>query len=285
MLLINKWILIEFNNTIKLYRQSLDTYRFDIATNILYDFIWNVFCDWYLEFAKIVIKIGSTEEIHSTKNILVHVLELILKLAHPIIPFITEIIWQRIKLIKNLKDKTIMLQDFPKYDNQLCNNETLINMNFIKDIVIFIRTIRTNMNISATKLIPLFLYNVTTEQELIIKENTSLLKKISFLDSITILFKKYDEDLCIKEIIAGVEVFVPIVKLVNKEVELQRLIKEEKKIKSNIFNVHQKILNKNFLEKAPKNIVSKEKDKLSQLNKIYKKLLEQIKIFKNLSHK
>ncbi|QCI21085.1 valine--tRNA ligase [Buchnera aphidicola (Hyperomyzus lactucae)] len=285
MLLINKWILIELNNTIKLYCHSLDTYRFDIAANILYDFVWNVFCDWYLEFAKIVIKIGSSEDIYSTKNILVHVLELILRLAHPIIPFITEIIWQRIKLIKNIKDKTIMLKDFPKYNNQLCDNKTLLHINFIKSIVIFLRNIRINMNISATKLIPLFLYNITTEQELIIKENTSLLKKISFLDSITILFQKCDKDLYIKEIIEGVEVLIPMLKIVNKEVELQRLIKEEKKIKLNILNIHKKILNKNFLENAPENIVKKEKDKFFKLNKIYKKLLEQIKIFNNFTDK
>ncbi|MBZ2279117.1 class I tRNA ligase family protein, partial [Buchnera aphidicola] len=96
--LFDEWILIKLNNTIKLYRESLDNYRFDIAANILYDFIWNIFCDWYLEFVKVIIKIYSTIQVVNTKNVLIHVLELLLRLAHPIMPFITEEIWQRIKI-------------------------------------------------------------------------------------------------------------------------------------------------------------------------------------------
>ncbi|WP_284443049.1 valine--tRNA ligase [Buchnera aphidicola] len=283
MLLINKWILIEFNDTVKLYRESLDTYRFDIAANILYDFIWSVFCDWYLEFVKIVIKTGSSEEIHFTKNMLLHILELLLRLAHPIIPFITEIIWQRVKLVKNIQENTIMLQSFPKYNSELFDKKTLINMNWIKKIVTFLRNIRINMNISSKKLLPLFLYNTTSEQNKIIKENILLIKKISFLDSITILYQKYDKDLCIKEIIDGAEILIPILKLIDREVELKRLLKEEKKIQSNILKLKNKILNKDFLDYAPKNIVIQEKNKLLKLNEIHVKLSEQIKILADSS--
>ncbi|QCI16035.1 valine--tRNA ligase [Buchnera aphidicola] len=284
MSLINKWILIEFNNTVKLYRKSLDTYRFDVAANVLYDFVWNVFCDWYLEFVKIIIKQGSSKEEYFTKNILIYILESLLRLAHPIIPFITEAIWQRVKLIRNITDKTIMLQLFPEYNDELYDKKVLYNMNFIQKIVVFLRNIRVNMNINATKLIPLFLYNLTIEQEKIIKENSLLLKKISFLDNIIILFEKYDRDLCVQEIIDGVEVVVPILKLVDKEIELQRLIKEEKKIKLNILKIQKKVLNKKFLEYAPKNIVIEQKDNLSKLNEIYKKISKKIKFFKNLTH-
>ncbi|QCI17760.1 valine--tRNA ligase [Buchnera aphidicola (Acyrthosiphon lactucae)] len=285
MLLINKWILIEFNNTVKLYRESLDTYRFDIAAHILYDFIWNVFCDWYLEFVKIVIKTSSSKDVYFTKNILIYILESILRLAHPIIPFITETIWQRIKLIKNIQEKTIMLQSFPEYNHALFDKKILINMNWIKKIIIFIRNIRINMNISSTKLLPLFLYNVNSEQEMIIQENIFLIKKISFLESITILLYEYKKDLCIKEIIDGVEIVIPILKLIDKEVELKRLKKEEKKIQLNILKIKNKILNKDFLYYAPQKIVIQEKNKLLKLNEIHIKLSEQIKMLINISHK
>jgi valyl-tRNA synthetase len=132
MLLINKWILIKFNNVVKSYRNSLDTYRFDIASNILYDFIWNVFCDWYLEFVKSVIKLGSSKEIYFTKNILIYVLESLLRLSHPIIPFITEEIWQRVKKVKKIEDKTIMLQSFPEYNSKLFDENVLSNISWIK---------------------------------------------------------------------------------------------------------------------------------------------------------
>jgi len=283
MLLINKWILIEFNNTIKLYRESLDAYRFDIAANILYDFIWNIFCDWYLEFVKIILKKGSSEEVYFTKNILIHVLELLLRLAHPIIPFITEIIWRRVKLIKKIQEQTIMLQSFPKYNHKLFDKKILLNMNWIKKIIVFLRNIRTNMKISSTKLLPLFLYNITYEQESIIKENIFLIKNISFLDSITILSKEYDKDLCIKEVIDGAEIIIPMLKLVDTKVELKRLIKEEKKMQLKILKIKNKISNKNFLHYAPENIVYAEKNKLLQLNEIHMKLSEQIKILKKTS--
>ncbi|AEO08712.1 valyl-tRNA synthetase [Buchnera aphidicola str. Ak (Acyrthosiphon kondoi)] len=285
MLLINKWILIEFNNTVKLYRESLDAYRFDIAANVLYDFIWNVFCDWYLEFVKIIIKIGSFQEVYCTKNVLVYILELLLRLAHPIIPFITEIIWQSVKIIKNIKEKTIMLQAFPKYKHHLYDETILFSMNWIKKIIIFLRNIRIHMNISSKKLLPLFLYNITSQQKQIIKDNIFLIKKISFLDSITILLKKYDQDLCITEIIDGAEIIIPILKLVDTEIELKRLVKEEKKIQINILKVKNKISNKDFLYHAPKHIVNQEKNKLLKLNEINVKLSKKIKILTNISHK
>ncbi|QCI23895.1 valine--tRNA ligase [Buchnera aphidicola (Macrosiphoniella sanborni)] len=283
MLLINKWILIKLNNTIKLYRKSLDTYRFDIASNTLYDFIWNIFCDWYLEFVKIVIKTGSDREIYLTKNVLLHVLESFLKLTHPIMPFITETIWQRIKLIKNIKSNTIMLENFPKYKKELFDQKILINMNWIKKIIVFLRNIRVKMNISRTKLLPIFLYNVTHEKEKIIIDNLLLIKSISFLDSITILVRKYNEDLCVKEIIDEVEILIPILKLIDKEVELKRLKQEEKKIKINLLKIQENISNKNFMKFAPNTIVTKEKNRLLELKKTWKKLSDQIKLLQNLS--
>ncbi|QCI20501.1 valine--tRNA ligase [Buchnera aphidicola (Brachycaudus cardui)] len=285
MLTVNKWILVELNHTIKLYRESLDTYRFDIASNVLYDFIWNIFCDWYLEFVKIIFHNSSYKEVYLTKNILIYVLEVILRLAHPIIPFITETIWQRVKLVKNIKDKTIMLQKFPKYSHEISNKKILLNINWIKKIIIFLRTIRINMNINSTKLIPLFLYKITSEQEAVIKENIFLLKKMSFLNDITILLKEYDEDLCIKEIIDGAEIILPILKFVDKEKELKRLKKEIEKIDINLIKIKNKLANKSFISYAPEKIVIQEKIKLLRLNKIYKKLLQQIKIFTDFPSK
>ena len=105
-------------------------------------------------------------------------------------------------------------------------------MNWMKKIIIFLRNIRVKMNISPIKLLPLLLYNLTHAQEKIIQENLVLIKNISFLDSIRVISKKYNEDLCIKEIIDGAEILIPIIKMVNKQDELKRLQKEEKKLKT-----------------------------------------------------
>ncbi|QCI22224.1 valine--tRNA ligase [Buchnera aphidicola] len=284
MLLINRWILIESNNVVKLYRDSLDTYRFDIASNILYDFIWNIFCDWYLEFTKIIIKNGSDKQIYHTKNVLLYILELILRMAHPIIPFITEEIWQRIKLIVNSKEETIMLQPFPKYNHALTNVNILNNMNWIKDVIVFLRQIRISMRVNTTKLLPLFFYNITSEKKIIIDENALFLKKIAFLESITILFEKYDENLYVKKIINEVEVIIPILKLVNVQEELDRLKKEEKMLQRSIILIKEKLVNKNFLTHAPEKIIIQEKNKLLKLNETHLELCKKIKKFINLSH-
>jgi valyl-tRNA synthetase len=115
-LLADRWILAEFNHTVKAYREALDNFRFDIAAGILYEFTWNQFCDWYLELTKPVMNGGSEAELRGTRHTLVTVLEGLLRLAHPIIPFITETIWQRVKVICGITADTIMLQPFPQYD-------------------------------------------------------------------------------------------------------------------------------------------------------------------------
>ncbi|WP_343154057.1 valine--tRNA ligase [Buchnera aphidicola] len=280
MLFINKWILIEFNNTVKLYRDALDSYRFDISANILYDFTWNTFCDWYLEFVKLIIKFGSFQDSYFTKNVLIYILENLLKLLHPIIPFITETIWQRVKKIKNIKEKTIMLQSFPEYNDSLYDEAVLFYMSWIKKIIIFIRNIRSEMNINSKKCLSLFLKNVSLDQKKIIQENFLFFKNMLYLDKIQIVSKEYKEPLLsIKKIIDKVEVFIPLTKVIDKRTELKRLNKEIKHIKLQILFVKEKILNKNFLRYAPQHIVQKEKEKLKNLNSIYLKLFDQIKIF------
>ncbi|VTR20578.1 Valine--tRNA ligase [Serratia fonticola] len=117
--LADRWILAEFNRTVKAYREALDTYRFDIAAGILYEFTWNQFCDWYLELTKPVVINGSEAEQRGTRNTLITVLEALLRLAHPIIPFITETIWQRVKPLTGETADTIMLQPFPTFDAAL----------------------------------------------------------------------------------------------------------------------------------------------------------------------
>ncbi|MGV8597923.1 class I tRNA ligase family protein, partial [Pseudomonas aeruginosa] len=118
-------ILAEFNRTVKAYREALDTYRFDLAANILYEFTWNQFCDWYLELTKPVVSNGSEAEQRGTRHTLITVLEALLRLAHPIIPFITETIWQRVKPLTGTTADTIMLQPFPAYDAALEDEQAL----------------------------------------------------------------------------------------------------------------------------------------------------------------
>lgn len=140
--LADRWILAEFNQTIKAYREAMDTYRFDLAAGILYEFTWNQFCDWYLELTKPVMNSGSEAELRGTRHTLIQVLEALLRLAHPIIPYITETIWQRVKNLKGITADTIMLQPFPEYDASQVDEQALSDLEWIKQTIIAVRNIR-----------------------------------------------------------------------------------------------------------------------------------------------
>ncbi|QNS02040.1 MAG: valine--tRNA ligase [Buchnera aphidicola (Pentalonia nigronervosa)] len=282
MLLVNKWILSECNDVIKFYRVSLDSYRFDLAANVLYEFIWNIFCDWYLEFVKSIICTCSEQDIYDTKNVLIHVLEVLLKLAHPIMPFITESIWQRVKLIKKISSKTIMLEPFPKYDVMLCNKQASLYVNWIKKIVVFIRNTRLKMNIKTNKLLSLFLFKTTDQQKIIIRHNMLWIKKIAFLDHIVLLKKTYTCKLAIKHIIDGSEIIIPMINVLDKELEIIKIKKELKKIGYRIFNLKKNISNVQFLRYAPEKVVLQKQMQLNELNTLYTQLSEQMNIFKNM---
>ncbi|HCL4722768.1 TPA: class I tRNA ligase family protein, partial [Salmonella enterica] len=134
--LADRWILAEFNQTVKAYRDALDSFRFDIAAGILYEFTWNQFCDWYLELTKPVMTGGSESELRGTRHTLVTVLEGLLRLAHPIIPFITETIWQRVKVICGITADTIMLQPFPEYNAAQVDEAALADTEWLKQAIV-----------------------------------------------------------------------------------------------------------------------------------------------------
>lgn len=279
----DRWIMTELNETIKNVRNALDTYRFDQAVNILYTFTWNQFCDWYLELTKIFIKYSNENELRGTRFTLVNVLETLLRLAHPFIPFITESIWQNIKKLKFIQyNDTIMLQPFPIYDKSIVDYKALKDIELIKKIVLAVRTVRTEMNIANKKLITLIIISVSYDIINFIKDNYLILLNIARLKNIKILHKVEKMKFSITKIIDNIEILIPMEGLIDKEAEIVRLIKEIENIKNKIYNIELKLKNDMFIKRAPQNIVSKEHDKLINYNNYIKKLIEHKKIIINL---
>ncbi len=167
--LADRWILAEFNQTVKAFREALDSYRFDIAAGILYEFTWNQFCDWYLELAKPVMNGGTEAELRGTRNTLITVLEGLLRLAHPIIPFITETIWQRVKVLEGINADTIMLQPFPQFDAAKVDDaEASADTEWLKQAIVAVRNIRAEMNIAPGKPLELLLRGCSDEAALFV---------------------------------------------------------------------------------------------------------------------
>ncbi|XZR52797.1 MAG: valine--tRNA ligase [Enterobacteriaceae bacterium] len=279
-MLIDRCIQIKLNIMIKDYCESLNNYRFDIAINILYEFIWNEFCNWYIEFSKIILKYGNFIEKFSNYYTLFYVFEKILKIAHPIIPFITENIWQKLIKKKNINkiNNTIMLEVFPKYNNNIYNKKDLEDFKWIKNIIISIRNIKSEMFIKKRKIDILF-WNINKNIIRRINENKNIIIKMTNLNNIKILSKNQKKPICLIKIIEGNEVLFPL-KFINKNIELNHIKNEIIKKNNKILKIKFKLNNKKFINNAPENIIIKKINILLYLNKIKYKLLKQFILLK-----
>jgi valyl-tRNA synthetase len=260
---------------VKAYREALDSYRFDIAANILYDFTWNQFCDWYLELTKPVMSNGSEAELRGTRHTLVTVLEAVLRLAHPIIPYITETIWQRVKGLKNIDHDTIMLQPFPQFDAAKEDAEAKADIEWIKQAIVAVRNIRAEMNIAPGKPLDVLLRDCSPTAQRRVDENRSFLSRLARLESLTILPAGEKGPVSVTKIVEGAELLIPMADLVNKEAELERLAKELTKLDVEIEKIQVKLANEGFVARAPEAVVAKERERIVELEQSKAKLIEQ----------
>ncbi|OSM97494.1 valine--tRNA ligase [Lonsdalea populi] len=273
--LADRWVLAEFNRTVKAYREALDGYRFDLAANILYEFTWNQFCDWYLELAKPVMNGGSEAELRGTRHTLVQVLEALLRLAHPIIPFITETIWQRVKVLKGIEADTIMLQPFPAFDAALEDSQALHDLEWIKQTIVAVRNIRAEMNIAPSKPLEMLLRDSSAEAQRRVAENMNFIKTLARLESIDVLPAGDKGPVSVAKLVDGAELLIPMAGLIDKASELDRLAKEVAKIDGEISRIESKLANEGFVARAPEAVVAKEREKLTHYADAKTKLLEQ----------
>ena len=280
--LADRWILAEFNQTVKAYRGALDSYRFDIAANILYEFTWNQFCDWYLELAKPVMNGGSEAQLRGTRNTLVVVLEALLRLAHPIIPFITETIWQQVKVLKNISDDTIMLQPMPEFDTAKVDEAALNDTEWLKQAIVAVRNIRAEMNLSPSKPLEVMLRGASADVVRRVNDNHSFLKSLARLDSLTCLAADEKGPVSVTKIIDGAELLIPMADLVDKAAELERLAKEVSKLEIEIGKIEGKLSNEGFVSRAPEAVVAKERERMTEFEQAKVKLIEQQAVIKAL---
>lgn len=273
--LADRWILAEYNQTIKAYRDALDNFRFDIAAGILYEFTWNQFCDWYLELTKPVMSGGSDAALRGTRHTLVTVLEGLLRLAHPIIPFITETIWQRVKVLKGIDADTIMLQPFPAYGAALADDAAASDTEWLKQTIVAVRNIRAEMNIAPSKPLALLLRHASTDAVRRVTDNLDFLQTLARLESITVLPDSEKGPVSVTKLIDGAELLIPMAGLIDKAAELDRIAKEVAKVEQEIGRIDSKLNNDGFVARAPEAVVAKEREKLQGYHDAKAKLIEQ----------
>ncbi|MFK5912798.1 MAG: valine--tRNA ligase [Woeseiaceae bacterium] len=277
----DRWILSRLQQTIQTTEKSIKNYRLDHMAQAIYDFTWNEYCDWYLELSKTVLFDDNASEAvkRGTRHTLVLVLENILRLAHPTMPYITEEIWQRIAPLANIKGAgeettSIMLQPFPEYNEAQFDQAAINEVEWIKNFIIAVRQIRSGMDIKPGKLLPVLLQNGNTEDKTLYQAHESYLKKLAKLESITWL---NDEDApeSATALVGDMKLLIPMAGLIDKEVELKRLDKEIEKLTKNSKQLEGKLSNKGFTDKAPEAVVQKEREKVTEMKTALNNLQQQ----------
>lgn len=250
----DKWILSRFNETVKLVEESLDKFEITQTTKIIYSYVWNDFCDWYIELAKNRIYSGSDKEKSAVLTRAINLFEEMLKLVHPFMPFVTEEIWQ---LMKERKDgESISITEFPSYDERKINKDAVQEIDFVKDVVTALRNIRGEMNIPPSKKINVSLKTGSVKENQ--KDYIKLLAKVEELETGSSTAKpKASASAVIKDC----EIFVPLEGLIDLELEKQRIEKEINRLSGMLNGVNKKLANEKFVNNAPDDVVEKEKDK------------------------
>lgn len=275
--LADRWIIGQFEQTVKTVHDAFDSFRFDLASQALYEFTWNQFCDWYLELTKPVLFKGNEAQQRGTRHTLVNILESLLRLMHPIMPFITETIWQRVQPLTNFAKNgdSIMIQSFPQFDESNCDQQAIDDLEWLKSFIIAVRNIRGEMDISPSKPLPVLLKNVNDDDKRRIAENDSFISALAKLESITLLASDDNGPASASAVVGELTLLIPMAGLIDKEAELARLSKAIDKLAKDADRTRGKLSNENFVGKAPAAVIDKEKEKLAEAESMLTKLAEQ----------
>lgn len=274
--LADKWIESQFELAAKEFNGHIDNFRLDMAANTLYEFIWNQFCDWYLELTKPVLWKGTEAQQRATRRTLITVLEKTLRLAHPVIPYITETIWQSVKpLVDGVEGDTIMLQALPQYDAANFNQEALDDIEWVKAFITSIRNLRAEYDINPGKPLEVMLKAANEQDAARIEANKPVLVSLAKLESIRVLEDGEATPACATALVGKSELMIPMAGLIDKDAELDRLAKEIAKTQGEIARIEGKLGNEGFVAKAPEAVITKEREKLAGYQEALVKLEQQ----------
>ena len=275
---IDQWIQSKFAGTIDEIERQFNQYRFDLAASAMYEFVWNDFCDWYIELAKTLIndpEISDSQKDH-TKNNLIKMLDAILRMLHPTIPFITEEIWQ--SLNEDNKRRSIMKADFPSSNNWRVDDEIVGNTEWLKNIVSSVRQIRSEMNIPPNESIKIIINDASNTDSRRLESLGSFILNLASVESITQKDTSDDIPKSAFALLNQMKIYIPLEGLVDIEEEKARLEKKLVKLNQELKSVQDRLSNDTFVEKAPTEVVEELKGKLKSLMSDQTRIEEQIKL-------
>ncbi len=265
--LADRWIISLLQQVEEEVQQHIKTYRFDLIANTLYEFTWNEYCDWYLEFSKSVLQSDKVSEAaqRGTRRTLVRVLESLLRLLHPIMPYITEELWQRVASLAGKSGETIMLQPYPLPQADKVDTQAVQEIEWVKAFILGVRRIRAEMDIAPSKALPVLVQNGSADDEQKWQSHDRLIIHLARLEKVTWLDAATDAPESAIALVGEMQILIPLAGLIDKEAELKRLKKEMEKLNRELSKCTAKLDNPKFTARAPKNIVEKEQQRVTEM--------------------
>ena len=282
-----QWIMSRLNSTVKAIHEHMSQYRFDLVSQDIYEFIWNEYCDWYVELAKSSLNDESVnaERKAQIRYVLLNCLEVAMRFTHPIMPYITESIWQTIAPIIDKKaTDSIMTAAFPTADDNLISLQTEHDMTWLQALIGAIRNIRGEMKLGNAVRLPVLLDNISDEETARLSRIENQFKSLAKVDTLTIVNAGdgADKDLPLSSssMVGQLKVLVPMKGLIDPTAELNRLAKAQEKLTKQAESLRSKLSNESFVSKAPANVVESEKAKLAEMDTQLSEMNKQIEQLK-----
>lgn len=282
--LADRWIVSRLQRVASQIGKNLSEFRLDHATQNLYDFVWNEYCAWYLELSKPVLwnEEAPAAQKRGTRRTLVTVLESIMRLMHPFMPFITEEIWLNIRQSAGVEGETLMLKSYPVADPALVDEQAERGIEWLKSFITSTRNIRAELNIGPGKPLDVLLRNASSDDIKRLNDNRAFLKSLAKLEDIRVLAAGEEAPMATTQLVGSMEVLVPMAGLIDKEKESARLHKEIQRLAKEIARFEGKLNNGKFISKAPADVVAKEQAKLEDAKAARAKLEQQLEAIKAL---
>ena len=265
------WILHRLQFAIDRINKYLNNFNFNEAAKVIYEFTWNDYCDWYIEISKTRFKKDNESYANTVKSVSKYVLKNIIILLHPYSPFVTEEIWSK---LKKHNDSDLIVKDWPKIENKWINKSLEDEMEILKSLISSIRTIRSQMNVPPNKLCKMIV-QCNSEQKSILNSHSLIIKSLAKIETIEMTEDSKKPSQSATAIVDNMEIFIPLKGIIDFDIEKKRLQKRIKELNNHLISANSKLKNKEFLKRAPKNIVDREKEKKEDM------VLELEKITKN----